>query len=395
MGNFFTALTAETLWKYTHMNIPFNELDKAITYLKNVIVSCDGAISWNASTGTLSWSGAIRIHFNTAAGNLVQNTIAAGSIALTDGQFAYVDLNESDGTALTVSAGSITTGAASNILAYNRLVLGYRNAASDDFYPVYLNAPIKYSTSATVNTGTATDEAVTPDALAGSNLGTKEIYFQVVAPTTDCAQYAFAMSSPIPSSLAGMNLVGVLAGVGTQPGTTGTMAVTLGRNRPVTLGDSTTQFDITRPGAPDANTTRYTYDGTGTDPGISSSAASLQVNDGISIQAQNFAAGNNGFKSITAVGANYFETTDAGSSAEANKTIGTGSIVVTKNRGMLSTMVSIDSLEFTSKTAETPAVINTDYDDIAEGDTLNAVILTVHSGTVAKGLGITAIFRLP
>ncbi|NPU85560.1 MAG: hypothetical protein HPY65_13870 [Syntrophaceae bacterium] len=369
MGNFFTALTAETLWKYTHMNIPFNELDKAITYLKNIVVSCDGALSWDSSTGTLSWASTIRIHFNTAAGNLVQNTIATGSIAMTDGQFAYVDLNETNGTALTVSAGNISTGAASNILAYNRLVLGYRNAASDDFYPVYLKPPMK------------------PE--------TKDFFIPIVEDGVACTQWAAgAMNGVLPSSWTGLNLKEVIAGTGSQVGVGSTMSIGLYRLRVSSIGDSTTRFDITRPGTPDANTTRYTWDGTGTDPVITNTLASLQPYDTAYIQAQNFSVGNNGQKMITAVGDNWFETIDSGSLEENDKTIGTGSIRIGKGRPMLSTEVTIDSDEFSSLTAATPAVINTDYDDLQAGDLLYAMISAVHT-TPAEGCYLTGTCRLP
>jgi hypothetical protein len=254
---------------------------------------------------------------------------------------------------------------------------------------------IKASTSTTINTGTATDEAVTPDALAGSNLGSRSTWAQIVAADTDCAAYAFGFVTFIDSSMNGMNLVDAYATVGTV-GITGTMTVNLSRTRIYTLGDSTTQFDITRPGAPDANTTRYTYDGTGTDPGIADTLAGLQAFDAIDIGAQNFNAGNNAIgQTITAVGANYFEITLATGAAETDKTIGTGFIRVAKTRNMLSTNLSIDSYEHSSLTAATPHVINTSYDDVATGDVISAMVLTVHSGTAAKGLYVVPTFRLP
>jgi hypothetical protein len=135
-NNFWTVLTASTLWKYTHLNVPFGELDRAITYLKNVIVSCDGDITWAA--GTLTWSDTIRIHFNRADGYAIQNTIAASNIALADNEFAYITLSETNDAVITVSKAAITTAAASNFIAYNRLVLGYRNTTSDEFYAVHL-----------------------------------------------------------------------------------------------------------------------------------------------------------------------------------------------------------------------------------------------------------------
>lgn len=88
-----------------------------------------------------------------------------------------------------------------------------------------------------------------------------------------------------------------------------------------TIGSSTTRFDITNPSGTIA---RYTYDGTGTDPGIT--AAKYPVGTAIILNAQNFNAANNGTFLITASGANYFEVTNAGVVAEVDKTIGTGTI---------------------------------------------------------------------
>lgn len=93
-----------------------------------------------------------------------------------------------------------------------------------------------------------------------------------------------------------------------------------------TFGDSTTQFDITRPGVPNADTTRYTFDGTGTNPNIS--ATTIPVGTRIVI----FIGGNSGnsnsaskpFFIVTASGANYFEITNSDGVAENNITIGAG-----------------------------------------------------------------------
>ncbi len=132
-------------------------LDQAITYLKNVIIHCDGVITYNPLTGVLSWSSTLRILFNRSDGKAIQNTVAAGSVTLSDNQFAYVDLNETDGTALTVSAVTVTTDAASNFIAYNRLVLGYRNTASDLYFPAYLRADRKATVQTTDATVTTVD----------------------------------------------------------------------------------------------------------------------------------------------------------------------------------------------------------------------------------------------
>lgn len=88
-----------------------------------------------------------------------------------------------------------------------------------------------------------------------------------------------------------------------------------------TIGDGTTQFDITNPSG---TTFRYTWDGTGTDPAIT--AISVPVGTYILLEAQNFSAVNKGIFTVTGSGANYFEVTNATGLAENNKTIGTGFI---------------------------------------------------------------------
>lgn len=84
-------------------------------------------------------------------------------------------------------------------------------------------------------------------------------------------------------------------------------------------GASGTRFDITNPAG---TTFRYTWDGTGDDPGINS--GTVPIGTLINIKAQNFTAANNGSFITTGVGANYFEITNASGVAENDKTLGTG-----------------------------------------------------------------------
>lgn len=85
------------------------------------------------------------------------------------------------------------------------------------------------------------------------------------------------------------------------------------------LGDNTTQFDITNPAG---TTFRYTYDGTGTNPGITALTAPIGAT--VYIYGATFAtAANNGTFTVTGSGANYFEVTNASGGVESNRTIGT------------------------------------------------------------------------
>jgi len=116
------------------LNPPLSGLDKALTYLKNVMVGCDGVVTYDSSTGKLTWTGVIHIYFNREDGLATHNSIAAGDITLSDGSFAYVTLSEVNNAVLAVASATLSPGAASNFLAYNILVLGFRNTADDMFY---------------------------------------------------------------------------------------------------------------------------------------------------------------------------------------------------------------------------------------------------------------------
>ena len=98
------------------------------------------------------------------------------------------------------------------------------------------------------------------------------------------------------------------------------------------LGDSTSTFTLTKA----TNTVRYTQT-SGTSLGITAdlSTTSIRPKDWIVIATQNFNAANGTAAaplslSVTAVGADYFEVTNAAGVAESGKTIGTGSIKLSK-----------------------------------------------------------------
>lgn len=140
--NFHTAyVDSTTTWKASSMNPSLSDLDRGITYLKNIIVHCDGAITYVAGTGVLTWAGTLRVLFNRTDGYAIENTVAASNITLANNEFAYLDLNETNGTVLTMQKAAVTTGAASNFITYNRIILGYRNTATGDLFAVYLRKP--------------------------------------------------------------------------------------------------------------------------------------------------------------------------------------------------------------------------------------------------------------
>ena len=136
--NFHAAWTIATRFRASEMTPPLSTLDRAVTYNRPAIVHCDGDLTYTKATGVLAWSGILRVLFTREDGQAIQNTVAIGSITLADNEMAYLTLNETNNTALTMAKAAITTGAASGLLAYNRLVLAYRNTGSDELFMVAL-----------------------------------------------------------------------------------------------------------------------------------------------------------------------------------------------------------------------------------------------------------------
>lgn len=101
------------------------------------------------------------------------------------------------------------------------------------------------------------------------------------------------------------------------------------------IGMSDTQFDVTNPAG---TTFRYTYDGNGTDPGIT--ALTFPIGAIVTITGTQLNAANRGTFTVTGSGANYFEVTNAAGVAEVDKQISTGSISV--SGGSYSTMFDPD-----------------------------------------------------
>ena len=92
-----------------------------------------------------------------------------------------------------------------------------------------------------VNTGTATDRAVTPDSLAGSNLGTKEVCWMVKKSDTVTGAAADGIEAfVVPASMNGMNLVDVTCAVADlNSAASGATTVVLRRVRGATAVDMT------------------------------------------------------------------------------------------------------------------------------------------------------------
>lgn len=113
----------------------------------------------------------------------------------------------------------------------------------------------------------------------------------------------------------------------TQDGVTAAIAATTNPIHRVygasNLGDTTSQFDITNPSG---TTARYTYDGTGTNPGIT--ASTVPTGATVIIVSDSMTLANTGKFTVTNSGSNFFEVTNAAVVAETNKTLALGFLQV-------------------------------------------------------------------
>ncbi len=74
---------------------------------------------------------------------------------------------------------------------------------------------VELTIASEVDTGTSTTLVITPDALAGSNLGKRSVPFQVVHPAVLLEVGDNQLDFPIPPELSGMNLIGITMEVDT------------------------------------------------------------------------------------------------------------------------------------------------------------------------------------
>lgn len=140
MNNFHSPYDNNTLFKPVYMNPPLEALDTAITYLKGIMVHCDGDLAYNPTSGLLSWSGIIRIWFTAANGTCLANYINPGSITINNGAFAYVDLIEVHEQTISMQSDYITGNALSKVLPNERLVMAAKNTSSGNLYLINLQS---------------------------------------------------------------------------------------------------------------------------------------------------------------------------------------------------------------------------------------------------------------
>lgn len=135
---------------------------------------------------------------------------------------ASKSLSSDTGSDLTVSSGAISVVSASTTTA----------------------GKVELAIDTEVNTGTDATRAVTPDSLAGSVFGTKEVIIPVFL-------YDYAVTTgdgkvyvTLPSTLNGMNLVDVRANLGVAPSTSGTPTIQIARGRRASATSALSFVDV-------------------------------------------------------------------------------------------------------------------------------------------------------
>jgi len=323
----------------------------------------------------------------------------AGTIAATTTQAAIEEVS-GDITALpalTIQTTAITTGA-NNILGSdygliadtdgdglpNKVDLAAAGTVQTDANGAV--SSVAAASSAEINTGTDTTKPVTADALSGSNLGIEPVGWMIKNSATATAVADGTEAFVVPASMDGRNLVDVTAATASpNGGTGGSTTVVIRRVRTTAaMGDATSQYDLT---FSTPNVT-ITWDGTGTDPGIANTAASLQAGDEVDITGFDTAA-NNGHWTIATVGANYITFANAAGVENLND-IGV-TITPTKHRDMTSTGATVAYTEYSAN----DETVDTGYDDIATGDRIYVDVTGITTTAGAKGLSVTSSFQLP
>ncbi len=177
--------------------------------------------------------------FTVAGGTATIDNDAITSAKINDGEIVNADI--AAGAAIVQSKLSLTDAAADgSTKGIASFTANDFDAASGNISLDYTNGQKASTTQAgflteiaiasEVNTGTDATRAVSPDALAGSNLGTKDVCVNVVDSDTDVATGDGVIAYTVPSSLSGMNLVNVVCSVHDQ-GVTGTTDVQVRRRR--------------------------------------------------------------------------------------------------------------------------------------------------------------------
>lgn len=242
--------TAGTSGNLASWNVDGDAVDSGIA-AANVLVDADIGVAVQAYDAQLAdVAGLTPTDGNFIVGNGTNFVAESGATARTSiglGNVENTALSTWTGTSTIVTVGTLSSGDATGIVS----------AASDT-----AAGKVELATAAETTTGTDTGRAVTPDGLAGSIFGTQVVQILVFDDSQDTAvaDGAGDVFFRVPSTMNGMNLVGVAACVQTA-GTTGTTDIQI--------------HNVTQ--AADMLTTKITIDSGETDSSTAATAAVIDT----------------------------------------------------------------------------------------------------------------------
>jgi hypothetical protein len=229
-----TALSADTAPTSDDLIVTVNDAggspaNKKVT-LANAITKAHGLTDGVAkvSSGALTVATSLTVpEGGTGAATLLDHGVLVGSgtdavtpLAVgTNGQVlvgstgadpVFVTVTDGEGIDTTPGAGTLT--------------IACEDAATDN------KGVLALAVASDLNTGTDTAKAVTSDALAGSNIGTKSMAISITESDTSVAIVDGKVAIPVPVELNGMNIVDALAVVHTK-GVTNTLDIQVRRRR--------------------------------------------------------------------------------------------------------------------------------------------------------------------
>jgi len=128
-----SSYTTATLFKPADMNPPLESFDKIIRNTKVPLISCDGTITFNSTSGELTWTDPLKILGMDSSGKMFTNVIASATLTLTTGSIVYADLSTVNNATISATFVAFST-ASTTLLPSSRIVLGMVNTTAKQFY---------------------------------------------------------------------------------------------------------------------------------------------------------------------------------------------------------------------------------------------------------------------
>lgn len=216
--------------------INFNAGDITLTHSANLLTFAGGSLVLPDAGLTMGAS----VPFSDAAGTLTLQNVDALDATTESTIEAAIDtlanLVSIQGRTVTLADAG-----ANAIFGWDDAASAYENLTQGEVLAVIGSASttaqgvIEIAIASEVNTGTDATRAISPDALAGSNLGTKSVSIAVFAPTTDVTTGDGKAYITIPACANGMNLIRAQATVVTAGTTNATTVMVRNKTQAVDM----------------------------------------------------------------------------------------------------------------------------------------------------------------